>query len=302
MTFYSSFFRHPQGIIDSITAYQVYFSRAGMDDAHIHPWHYYLGLLAYARNPSGFPWSELWLLLMALAGFILLALKKDKTKGEYFMLFVGLYTYLLMVIYSIISYKTPWNILQFYYGMLLLAGSGMVHIFRIRTHRWLKTGISVLVLLGAVQWLYTSYSINFRQYCDPANPYVYAHTGEDVGDIAEMVSRVSQVYPYGRDVPIEIIVPDNEYWPLPWYLRAFKNTAWWGHVGYDQPAAPLVIAAASVESELIKKIYELPPPGQRYLYISLFDSCKELRPGLELRTYLRKDIWDLLQGDMLISE
>jgi uncharacterized protein (TIGR03663 family) len=298
MAFYSSFFKHPQGIIDSITAYRVYFSRAGLDDAHIHPWHYYLGLLAYARNPSGFTWSELWLLLLALAGFILLTLKKDKRRGDYFVLFVGLYTYLLMIIYSIISYKTPWNILQFYYGMLLLAGSGMVHILRIRTHRWLKTGIYALLLLGAFQWLYTSFSINFRQYFDPANPWVYAHTSEDVRDIAEVVSRVSQVHPDGRDVPIEIIVPDNEYWPLPWYLRAFKNTAWSDHVEYGQPSAPMVIAAASVESELIKKLYELPPPGKRYLYISLFDSYKELRPGQELRTYLRKDLWELLPEDI----
>jgi hypothetical protein len=156
----------------------------------------------------------------------------------------------------------------------------------------------VLVLTGAVHWLYTSYSINFRHYSEPANPYVYAHTGEDVREIAKAVSRVGQVYPDGSEVPIEIIIPDHEYWPLPWYLRAFSNTAWWDHVDYDQLAAPLIIAAASEESELIKKIYELPPPGQRHLYISLFDSYKELRPGLELRTYIRKDLWDLLQEDM----
>ncbi|KPL17039.1 MAG: hypothetical protein AMS26_02460 [Bacteroides sp. SM23_62] len=298
VTFYSSFFRHPQGIMDSITAYQVYFTRSGLDDAHLHPWHYYLDLLVLAKNPSGFPWSELWLLLMALAGFILLVLKKDKNQGDYFMLFVGLYTCLLMIIYSIISYKTPWNILQFYYGLLLLAGYGLVRIFRIRKFRWLKTGISVLVLGGAVHWLYTSHSINFRQYCEPANPYVYAHTGKDVLDIAEAVSRVSRVHPDGREVHIEIIIPGNEYWPLPWYLRAYKNTAWWDHVNYGQPAAPLIIAAVSVENELIKKLYERPPPGQRYLYISLFNSYKELRPGQEIRTYLRKDIGDLLQGDM----
>ncbi len=132
ITFYSSFFTYPQGIIDSITAYQVYFTRAGMDDAHLHPWYYYLDLLVHTKNPSGIPWSELWLLLMALAGFFLLALKKDKKQGDYFMLFIGLYTYLLMIVYSIISYKTPWNILQFYYGTLLLAGYGIVHMFRIQ--------------------------------------------------------------------------------------------------------------------------------------------------------------------------
>ena len=298
VTFYSSFFTYPKGIIDSITAYQVYFTRAGIDDAHLHPWFYYLDLLVYTNNPSGFLWSELWLLLMALAGFILLALKKDKKKGDYFLLFVGIYTYLLMIIYSIISYKTPWNILQFYYGMLLLAGYGIVHIIRVRTVQWLKSGITVLVLLGAVHWLYNSYSINFRYYSEPANPYVYAHTGEDVLDIAEVVSQVGQVHPDGRDVHIEIIIPDHEYWPLPWYLRTNSNVAWWDHVENDQPAAPLIIAGASVEKELINKLYTLPAPGQRYLYISLFNSSKELRPGLELRTYVRKDLWDLLPEDM----
>lgn len=298
ITFYSSFFTHPHGIIDSLTAYQVYFTRAGIDDAHLHPWYYYLGLMVFGKNPSGLPWSELWLVLLALVGFILLILKRNKKEVDYFMLFMGLYTYLMMVIYSIISYKTPWNILQFYYGTVLLAGYGLVHIFHIRMLRWLKTGIAVLILFGAVHWLYTSYSINFRQYSNPANPYVYAHTGEDVFEIRDMVSRVSQLHPDGLEMHIEIIIPDNEYWPLPWYLRNYNNTAWWDHVDYNEPAAPLVIAAASEEKELIKKLYELPPPGQRHLYISLFSRYMELRPGLEIRTYIRKDVWDLLPAEM----
>lgn len=298
MAFYSSFFTYPRGIMDSITAYQVYFTRAGVDDAHLHPWYYYLGLLVYNKNPSGIFWSEGWLLLMALAGCILLILKKDKKQGDYFLLFMGSYTFLMMMIYSIISYKTPWNILQFYYGILLLAGYGVVHIFQIQTVRWLKTLITVLVLMGGLHWLYTSYSINFRHYSDPVNPYVYAHTGKDVRDIAQAVARVSQVYPDGREVPVEVIIPDHEYWPLPWYLRAYHNTAWRDHVEADQTAAPLIIAAVSVEKELIKKLYALPPPGQRYLYISLFNPGKELRPGLEVRIYVRKDVWDLLPGDM----
>jgi hypothetical protein len=93
-------------------------------------------------------------------------------------------------------------------------------------------------------------------------------------------------------------MPDHEYWPLPWYLRSFRHTAWWDHVDRDQPAAPLIIAASSVEQELIRKLYDLPPPGHRYLYLSLFPDYKELRPGQEVRVYLRKDIWDRLPEDM----
>jgi uncharacterized protein (TIGR03663 family) len=298
ITFYSSFFTNSQGIIDSISAYQVYFTRAGADDAHLHPWYYYLDLLVYAGNHPGMPWSELWLILLSLAGFILLAKKKEKRQGEYFLLFMGLYTYLLMIVYSIISYKTPWNILQFYIGTLLLAGYGIVHMFSMLKPRWLKTGMAVLVITGGIHWLWTSYSINFRQYSDPANPYVYAHTGEDVREITEMVSLVSQVHPDGPELNMDIVFPDSEYWPLPWYLRAHSNAAWWDHVDFGQPTAPLVIAAASEEKDLIRKIYELPPPGQRHLYISLYDSYKELRPGQELRVYIRKDLWDLLPAEM----
>ena len=117
-------------------------------------------------------------------------------------------------------------------------------------------------------------------------------------DIRDMVSRVCQHHPDGLEMHIEIIIPDYEYWPLPWYLRANKNIAWWDHVDFEEPAAPLVISAASEERELIKKIYELPPPGHRHLYISLFSGYKELRPGQELRTYIRKDVWDLLPAEM----
>jgi predicted membrane-bound mannosyltransferase len=181
---------------------------------------------------------------------------------------------------------------------LFLAGYGAVRIFQLQTAGWLKTVLIVLVLSGGIHWLYTSYSINFRQYSEPSNPYVYAHTSEDVLDIAEAVSRVGEVHPDGREMHIEIIIPDNEYWPLPWYLRKFNHTAWWDHVDITQPPAPLIIAAASLEKPLIRKLYEWPPPGQRFLYVSLFNSYKELRPGQEIRTYLRKDIWDRLPEDM----
>jgi hypothetical protein len=295
---YSSFFRHPQGILDSITTYAVYFTRAGVDDAHLHPWHFYLGLLAGNRNPSSFFWSEAWLLLLALSGFAMLILKKDRDPGERFLLFVGIYTAVITLLYTIISYKTPWNILPFYVGMLMLAGYGVVRLARVCTAPWLRLCLVGTVLAGGVHWLYSSYSMNYRHASSPTNPYVYAHTGEDVKAISEVVFRVGRVHPEGMDMLIDIIVPDHEYWPLPWYLRDFRNTAWWERVEGDLPAAPLIIAAASTEPELIRKLYELPPPGQRYLYLSLFQDRVELRPGQEVRVYLRKDIWDRLPEDM----
>lgn len=92
---------------------------------------------------------------------------------------------------------------------------------------------------------------------------------------------------------IEVICPEDDYWPLPWYLRSFPNVGWWNRVNFSQPAAQVIIASPSVESELLKKLYEWPPPGERSLYLPLFRSTTELRPQVEIRGYVTKELMDL---------
>jgi hypothetical protein len=60
-------------------------------------------------------------------------------------------------------------------------------------------------------------------------------------------------------------------------------------------SASVIIASPSAEKELLKKLYDLPPPGQKKLYVPLFDRYMELRPQVELRGYVPKDLWDCLQ-------
>ena len=91
---------------------------------------------------------------------------------------------------------------------------------------------------------------------------------------------------------IEVICPAHDYWPLPWYLRAFPNVGWWSEVDVSVPAAPLIICKPSLEPALLKKLYEVPPPGQRDLYLPLFDSYSEIRPTVEVRGYVVKSLWD----------
>ncbi len=58
------------------------------------------------------------------------------------------------------------------------------------------------------------------------------------------------------------------------------------------PAAPVIIASPSVEADLLRKLYEVPPPGERYLYVPLFESSTEIRPTIEMHGYVRKELWD----------
>jgi hypothetical protein len=50
-----------------------------------------------------------------------------------------------------------------------------------------------------------------------------------------------------------------------------------------------------MEPDLIRKLYESPPPGERELYMQMFPEYVELRPGVEIRGYVSKQLWDRLQ-------
>jgi hypothetical protein len=38
-------------------------------------------------------------------------------------------------------------------------------------------------------------------------------------------------------------------------------------------------------------MYELPKPGEKYLYVPLYNENLMLRPGVELHGYIRSDHW-----------
>jgi len=47
-----------------------------------------------------------------------------------------------------------------------------------------------------------------------------------------------------------------------------------------------------MEPTLLRKLYDLPPPGERELYVSIFARPVELRPGVELRGYAASRLWE----------
>ncbi len=293
--FFSSFLTHPKGILDSVTTYISYFQRAGQDHAHIHPWYYYLSLLIGPWRMDGFFATELWLLVTAAAGWVALWRNRGKDRSVTVLLFLGTYSLILLIIYSLIPYKTPWNMLQFYPGLLFLSAYAMVCLFRAKWTREVKGTLAVLVLAGGVHWAGSGLMLNFKYEDHPVNPYVYAHTSPDVKEVAELLDSLAEVHPEGYDLPLEVIFPGNEYWPLPWYLRQFAKVGYYDSVPFHVAASPVLIASPEVEEDLVRKLYELPPPGERYLYTSLTDAPLELRHGVGLRIYVRKDVWDIFR-------
>jgi hypothetical protein len=94
-------------------------------------------------------------------------------------------------------------------------------------------------------------------------------------------------------MPIQVVSREN-LWPLPWYLRRFTHVGWWKDLSDDVPNAPVILVTPDMEPLLARKLYELPPPGQRELYMNIFDRPMDLRPRVEIRGYAAKTLWDSL--------
>jgi hypothetical protein len=155
--------------------------------------------------------------------------------------------------------------------------------------------IGAFLLIVGIDLLLQAFLASYVSYADHSNPYVYAHPTTDVLLVAQRVEEVAAAHPDGFSVPIQVICPNDDYWPLPWYLRRFSNVGYWNDVGDNIVLTPVVIAAPQVEERLITRLYGAAPPGHKNLYVPLFDRLIQLRPGIELRGYVTKDLLDQLQ-------
>ncbi|HUW19961.1 MAG TPA: flippase activity-associated protein Agl23 [Sedimentisphaerales bacterium] len=293
--FYSSFLTNPAGVWDSVRSYIAYINRTPQNNPHLHPWYYYLKMLMYSRYGSGPVWSESMIVILALVGFVVAMTRKKVASFDANLLtFIALYTLIMTAVYSVFPYKTPWCLLGFLQGMILLAGVGAVAVVKLLPKVLPRLIVLCLLVEGTVHLTWQAYLANYRFYADARNPYVYAHPVTDVISIAQRVEQVARVHPDGLAMRVDVICPGGDYWPLPWYLRRFeeRSIGWYDKVDDRVPAAPVIIASDGAEPALMKKLYELPPPGQRHLYVPLFDSYMQLRPQVELRGYVTKDLWD----------
>ncbi len=289
-------FAHPQAFVESFSAYSGYLRRGAGESPHLQPCYYYLRLLFFFHEPGRPLWSEAWILPFAVAGCVPIARalrQKGGAQCSPVLLFFGLFTAALWLIYAAIPYKTPWNGLAAHYGLLLLTGTGtagLLSLMRSRTRGILLLACCALPLGIQAHLLNTTYA------SDPGNPWVYAHPGVDLQRISTLVEETAGAGPDSLLTPVEIIVTGDQYWPLPWSLRRLLNIGWYSRVDTTLPAAPIILCTPDQEPLLLRKLYEIPPAGERSLYLPLWREYAELRPGVEIRGYIRKEFVDASGG------
>jgi predicted membrane-bound mannosyltransferase len=276
---YSAFFSYPAGILGAFTAIPVYLSR-GMDPgAHGQPFLYYVRVLAWSSS-GGLLWTEA--LILGLAGIGAVSALVTRTRA-FWPVYICLYSLGTLAVFSAVRYKTPWNVLPFYAGLVLLAGIGGAALFTRLRYRGAQAVLAAALAAAGWQLAGQSVRASFRYAADPRNPYAYAHTSPDFLRLAARVRDLAAHHPDGPDLLVKVVAGPHEQWPFPWYARGFTHVGYWTTAA---GAAPLDDAAVIVASQAHAATVEA-ALGERYLA-----EYYGLRPGELLTLYVERGLWD----------
>jgi len=276
---FSSFFTNASGPLDAFRTYLPWMHRAAGQSPHIHSWFFYLHRLLWFQAAGGPVWSEALIFLLALvaawAGFTRRLLGQANPS---FVRFLAIYTFLLTAFYSLLAYKTPWCLLNFWLGMVLLAGIGAAALLQSVRRPSLRLPVCLVFLVGTVHLAWQADRADTTYAADPRNPYVYAQTSPDILNLINRLESLAAVAPQGKQMLIKVIASDGDYWPLPWYLRTFKHVGWYDRLPAD-PFADVMILSTDLQANLDEKKTHVMP--QIFAF----------RPQVFLELYVEKGLW-----------
>jgi uncharacterized protein (TIGR03663 family) len=271
---YTSFFMNMRGVLDAVQSYGVYVKRGISGGLHKQPWYYYLWLLRYESAIMS---------LAVMGGLCVIFTIGRKSQYRRLSRFILVYTVVLTIMYSILSYKTPWCICSLVCGMILLAGIGVGAVATIVKTSAVKYTIYGSAVLVAVILGWQAWTMNGTWRLGRGNPYAYVETSPDIKRFERRMNELAQMDRDGYESTIQVIVSSDRMWPLPWYLRRFSNTGYW---------------TVQAKPEIIKNIrYLVTSPG---IAADLPQEVKEqymveyfgLREDVLVVLQVRKDIWE----------
>ncbi|MGB1127052.1 MAG: flippase activity-associated protein Agl23 [Opitutales bacterium] len=268
--FYTNCFQQPMAIVDAFETYFVYQTTSGHEKA----WTYYFELLLWPKHSLGVWWTEGLVLFVTIAALVL-ACRDPKRLPATSLIALGCAAHWL--IYTCISYKTPWLMLLPWALSCLLAGLA----FSTGKHSRPFIKVLSLILLIMVAGFQTKQSLyaTGRYAADERNPYSYAPTTKDPARIIEWIQQLDALS--GSPVFQPTAVVGTGYWPLPWYLREFREVGYW-------PAPE----AALQEFPLVFGMPEQKAACNEMLQSSHTAFPRSLRSNVAVTLYLRNDIWE----------
>jgi len=281
--FYSSFLTHPRGVLEPLRAASTYFQRGVDPTGHVHPWYYYLGVLAWSSS-GGLVWTEALVLILAAVGAVTTwtALDVSPPDSAFWHRYVTANAAIVLAIFSAIPYKTPWNLVPFYALTIVAAGIGVSALARATASRAAHVLLVGVVAVAAAHLGWQAWRASVVYASDPRNPYVYAQTVPDAVRMAARIRDLAALHQGHERMPVTVIAPPDEQWPLPWYLRTMTSVGYWTDATNSPDLNAPVVVASIAHAEMLDATL-----GDRY--VSEFFG---LRPEVLLTLYVERGLWE----------
>lgn len=270
---YSNWLQNPWGFFDALRSFFIYEPTVG----HEKPAYDYAARLLWPKQLAGLWWTEIAVLLSAVAAVVS---SRSNNKLQTATWFLGLSALGHFVIYSSISYKTPWLMLLPWAHVCLLAGCLLARLPG--EARVLRGAVLLLVLLGLGYQTKQSLAATGRLENHEKNPYVYVPTSRNVKSLANWLQSLNKLQALEA-----VAVVGREYWPLPWYLKQLDvDIHYWPVADIEDPTNYSVVLCMPSQQSAVRE----------QLQDTHVEHPRSLRNHVPLFMFLREDIWNLWIG------
>ena len=185
-------------------------SQRGVDPAdHVHPWHFYLGILAWSSS-GGLRWTEALVLVLAAVGAATAWIRRDPAldpDAAFWRRYLTANAALTLAIFSAIPYKTPWNLLPFYAATIVAAGIGVSALARATASRAAHVLMAGALAIAAGHLGWQAWRASVVYAADPRNPYVYSQTVPDAVRMAARIRDLAALHADRERMLVMVVAP-----------------------------------------------------------------------------------------------
>jgi predicted membrane-bound mannosyltransferase len=217
-------------------------------------------------------------LILAVAGLALVVIRWQHTSKSWH--FLAIFAILITAFYSAIPYKTPWNGLLPLASWIFLGAFALASLFFMLPSRTWRTAVAVFCLLLTSALAHETWANTLKRPADPTIAFAYSPTVSSIRKVELRLNQIAALDPAKKAMTIYVIAPENDYWPLPWYLRKFEN------VGYFTVMPPS-LDAASIVISIMGDSPALDLPDSQWE-----PEFYGLRPDVLMQMFIRKPLWD----------
>ncbi|HRK06751.1 MAG TPA: hypothetical protein PLZ57_03185 [Pseudobdellovibrionaceae bacterium] len=204
---FTGFFTDWSGLGKFFEAFDVWSKTGQSGSGHEKAWWYWLAAM------FDYEWPMLGGLL--LSPFIVLAQSSSRhAENLRLSVLIGFGHYLA---YTIIPYKTPWLIMNFW-PLLLAWPPHFLNRVKFAKSPQIVMGVASLLILASAVW---SARLNFAHFVDRRERYVYVQTSMDYRHMMNALEELLRRQPERRADAIVVAIKDP--WPLPYELSLFPK-------------------------------------------------------------------------------